>query len=334
MALTESVLNEESISLLLMNEYNILSSHIERLESGSANIYKIADIYGALFILKEMQPEMTEKKILKEYSICKHIILDGVSVPEYVITRSGKCFCNWHDRFLVLQKYIRGITLPSFGGSWKCTQRLAELYAMIINSPYFVSMELPQYDKDFFGPEKILGSIANHKELIDSSGCKLKNEVEKKIYWLEEIFDSDLLDLHNITFANSHGDYTIFQCIYNEGGDISAVVDFLSAKNMPIILELVRSFVYAYEKNSYSFFDVDALCRYIKVFQEKSLIKLSFYDIKYLIYPYYLRLLCSTFCFNCLSEQCYKIASHLFSQCEFMHNYLCAINKKIMNNFK
>lgn len=47
---------------------------------------------------------------------------------------------------------------------------------------------------------------------------------------------------------NTHGDYSIQQLIYNEG-KLATVIDFETAKKMPIVWEIVRSYSYV-DKNA------------------------------------------------------------------------------------
>ena len=62
---------------------------------------------------------------------------------------------------------------------------------------------------------------------------------------------------------NTHGDYSIQQLIYNEG-KLATVIDFETAKKMPIVWEIVRSYSYVDKNAEDGKIDTDNLIQYFK----------------------------------------------------------------------
>ena len=73
---------------------------------------------------------------------------------------------------------------------------------------------------------------------------RFKEELEFKIKVSNEIVDSFNFDvIRKLTIINAHGDFSVQQLIYNDEKE-TTVIDFETAKKMPIIWEVMRSYSY------------------------------------------------------------------------------------------
>ena len=69
MSIYKSKLNEEKIKNILQEEYQIIAKKIEKIEKGTANIYKIFAEDEQKYILKEFDESRKEESIVKEIQI-------------------------------------------------------------------------------------------------------------------------------------------------------------------------------------------------------------------------------------------------------------------------
>ena len=100
---------------------------------------------------------------------------------------------------------------------------------------------------------------------------------------------------------NTHGDYSIQQLIYNEG-KLATVIDFETAKKMPIVWEIVRSYSYVDKNAEDGKIDTDNLIQYFK--EVSKYVELNEYDLKFAPHIYLMQLIGSTFGYREYNKDC------------------------------
>ena len=101
--LENTVLNNEIITKLLKEKYNLEVLNVEQLNRGSANIFNLDNEY----ILKECPSDRNIEEIEKEYRVIKYLSDLGFRVPKYILTTEGKCYFKYNDRIIILQAFLR-----------------------------------------------------------------------------------------------------------------------------------------------------------------------------------------------------------------------------------
>lgn len=115
----------------------------------------------------------------------------------------------------------------------------------------------------------------------------------KKIFKIKINMSKDLLNnfdfemIRKMTIMNSHGDYSVQQLIYNDNGK-TTVIDFETAKKLPIIWEVMRSYSYVDEEAKNGELNIDTLVEYVKKFAKY--VQLNKYDLKYAAQLYLFKL--------------------------------------------
>ena len=249
MALEKTKLTKEKIIEIVTNDYGLLGTiEINYINRGTANIFKIT-VDNKNYILKEFNSERTLKYIEKEINIINYLSTKGISVPKYLQLKNGEYHTNIEDRIIIMQEFVEGEILEDNSAEYEQLIKSAELLGKLIKA-------LEQYPE--LDSEDIINTKFSKKYLLDSIQ-KIKLEQEKikddnlykeqfiedyetKIQIAEELasrFDFDIMN--KLTIKNTHGDYCNLQLIYNNKKDIT-VIDFETAKRMPIIWDIMRSY--------------------------------------------------------------------------------------------
>ena len=87
--LEESVLSNSIIREEIKNNYEIDVMKIEKINRGSANIYKLYDSFNNAYILKEFQAKYKKDDIEKEIKIITCLKDYGIKVPSYIMTKDN-----------------------------------------------------------------------------------------------------------------------------------------------------------------------------------------------------------------------------------------------------
>ena len=117
----------------------------------------------------------------------------------------------------------------------------------------------------------------------------MQDKLKMTKYILKE-FDFNIIN--NLTIMNSHGDYSVQQLIYNDKKG-TTVIDFETAKSLPIIWEVMRSYSYIDKEAKDGNLNIDTLINYVKEFSKY--VKLNKYDLKYAGWLYLIQIVGSTF---------------------------------------
>lgn len=325
--------DEKEIKQIIMDIYGIAIEKIERVNQGSANIFKI---YGEneVYILKEFQSKYKKEDILKEINAISYLKENTViPLPEYIRSKDSKYYFEHKNKVSILQKFIEGHTLKKNEGNYQQILESAEYLGKIIEG--FKEYECPDEMNVLEWVSKEELSRANEKFdkiLMQSKNTDIENKIKEDIIFKKEVIDKverliNYDELSKITHKISHGDYSCLQFIYNNENKIKAILDFIKVKKLPIVWEIARSYTYIDKKTKYGEIDIDNLVAYVKTFMKYS--KLNKYDLKYLPFVYLIQIARSPFGY----EQYYKEVENKNELIEFAFyrtNICRSLNKKAM----
>ena len=107
---------------------------------------------------------------------------------------------------------------------------------------------------------------------------------------LSKTFDFEIMN--KLTIKNTHGDYCNLQLIYNDKKDIT-VIDFETAKRMPIIWDIMRSYCYMDKDAKDGKINIKNLKEYVR--EVNKYVQLNQYDLKYAAHIFLIQLTGSVF---------------------------------------
>ena len=290
--------NNEEIKKILKQKYNLDIKSIQKINRGSANIFKI-ETKDEKYILKEFQSKYNQKEIEKEVHVINHLKIKNLQVPEHLKNVDGTYMFDHQGNTCILEKYIEGDTIEKNTGNKEMLKESAIYLALIIKGledyPYddLWNCNLDKYsDKETFSQ-----SIQKYNQIIErSKGDKYEKIITKdlkdKIEMIQKIQTKDLSQIENITVKATHGDYNVLHFIY-EKEHIKAIIDFANSAKLPIVWEIIRSYSYLDKEAKNGKINIDNL-----VFYTKEYLKYEFlneYDLKYMPYIYLTQLLNSTY---------------------------------------
>ena len=140
--------------------------------------------------------------------------------------------------------------------------------------------------------------------------------------------------IRRLSIMNTHGDYSIQQLIYNEG-KLATVIDFETAKKMPIVWEIVRSYSYVDKNAEDGKIDTDNLIQYFK--EVSKYVELNEYDLKFAPHIYLMQLIGSTFGYreynkDCSQKDLLKFALFRTNLCRSLYANLDKISESLLEN--
>ena len=290
--------NNEEIKKILKQKYNLNIKSIQKINRGSANIFKI-ETKDEKYILKEFQSKYNQKEIEKEVHVINHLKIKNLQVPEHLKNVDGTYMFVHQGNTCIIEKYIEGNTIEKNTGNIKKLKESAKYLALIIKGledyPYddLWNCNLDKYsDKETFSQ-----SIQKYNQLIElSKGDKYEDIITKdltdKIEMIKTILTKDLTQIKNVTVKATHGDYNVLQFIY-EKEHIKAVIDFASAAKLPVVWEIIRSYSYLDKEAKNGKINIANLVSYTKEYLKYEF--LNEYDLKYMPYICLPQLLNSTY---------------------------------------
>lgn len=300
MGIQKSNLNDEKIRKILKEEYGMLPDEITEVNRGTANIFKIKTEKGN-FILKEFNEKRTVESVEKETNIINFLKERNINVPKYIKTVYDKFYIENEGRIIILQEFVDGYTMEN---------NTVEDYKRIIESATLlgkVTKELREYPElseeniieKQFSKENLQNKIVKMKKLKEELKNdniyknKFEQDLDFKIKVSEELESKfDFSIIRKMTIINGHGDYSIQQLIYNDKKE-TTVIDFETAKKLPIVWEVMRSYSYIDKEAKDGNLNIKTLVEYFKEFSK--FIKLNEYDLKYAAHIYLIQLICSQF---------------------------------------
>lgn len=273
MALDSTILNPSRIADLLRTHYGIDSTDAERLPLGSANCYRVTDGEKQYF-LKEFQTNFLADDILREIGVVEHLAAHGIPVARFLPTTDGAWLVRCEERLITLSEYIEGIT---YGYDDLPAHRLPDLAAMLGRlhaalRDYPLPTDMSREWLEAYSAER---TAQSYDALLSTAAARTSDPNTPQIL-IDLTFKKELayrLEDYKkyyagVTYSATHGDYQGCQLIWTENG-VRAVIDFSSARTLPAVWEVMRSFVQSCEVcRREAKIDLAALCDYVRVYQQ------------------------------------------------------------------
>lgn len=263
----KSTLTTDVIKSILKVNYHISVSSVSPLGHGSANCFYISD-GNDMYFLKEYQSRFTESDLNRETCLINYLLKQKYPTAEIVPALQGNLYLKYQDRFILLQKYVSGKTyktkLPHHL-LMEASEWLGKLHSILRHYTLPCGMDIEWLKA--FCPDKIAAEYDNLLEALEMQ----KNDIFYEHIKRDLLYKRDLVyqlsDFDNyydgITYCASHGDYTCLQYIC-DNDHIVAIIDFSSAQTLPVIWEIMRSYVQSTDScKDGALFDVDDFCKYV-----------------------------------------------------------------------
>ena len=301
MALQKSVLNKEIISQQLKLHYHVSVREVQHLKMGSANCYVIFSDAGRYF-LKEFQKGFSMEDLMREADLADFLIAHGIPTARFYKTKDGFPGLIYNNSLICLEEFIEGTGYEYDNFPDNMLPELASLLGKMhhVLRDYPLPTDMGKAWLDRLSPEAI---IAGYDKLI---GIALQNhedpncnrilsdlQYKKSLVERSEQFKRYY---ENITYCPTHADYQGCQVI-GLGNRIKAIIDFSSARNLPAVWEIMRSFTQSHKQcRQNAVIDVNAFCSYVNQYMQHS--PLTDADLISMPYVYLFQL--------CISQYGYK----------------------------
>ena len=338
MEIHKSILIENSIKKIMKTDYNIEIFKIEKIDRGTANIYKIQS-KDKKYILKEFSQGRTEESVIKETNIINYLKEKNIKVPIYIKSLEGKFYTKYNDRIIIVQEYIDGYTMENNTGNYEKTIESATILGKMTKALMnYKGLSEDGIIKKWFSKESLekgIDKLMDLKSKInDDNPYKsiFEKDIDDKINISKDLIQNFNFDIiSKLTIMNSHGDYSVQQLIYNDE-EGTTVIDFETAKKLPIIWEVMRSYSYIDEDAKDGNINIETLIDYIKEFSKY--ITLNKYDLKYATQIYLIQIVSSPFGYkqyndNYEKTSLLKFALFRTNLCRYLYNNSDKISSKL-----
>lgn len=341
MALEKTTLTDGKIQALLSEHYGITAKEIRRLTMGSANCYIVHTDDTTVF-LKEFQSGFSKKDIEREALLLEHLSRSGVPTARFIPTRRGGFVLINEDHPIALQEYIEGeaYTYDAFPHAMlpPLARMLGTIHGALKEYPLPIDMGsnwLKDYSPDeaaAFCDELMLlaGSQADDGNILRLLGdLQYKKELAYRCESFKPYFEG-------ITYGGTHGDYQGCQII-GKDGEIRAVIDFSSARALPLVWEVMRSFVQSSDvSRADATVDCDALCDYVREYLKVN--SLTRRDLEAMPYVYMYQLARSRYGFRQYlttdsedREALLRFAFWRTDMCRYLEEHADEISEKLLH---
>jgi Ser/Thr protein kinase RdoA (MazF antagonist) len=271
-SLEKSVLDIDKMRTILSSEYDLHLMDFKSLDLGSANCFKVHCNEG-VFFLKEYQSDFTNDMVCQEASIVEYLISKNFPVAGFIKTKSGQSTVLYGGHVISVQDFVEGKSyLNDLPHSFltESAKYLGILHTLLKDYPMEVSMD---YDwATSFSSEAITQKfnamlVALDENKSDPNYDKIHDDLIFKRKLMESIDDWKEY-FNGITFSSTHGDYTACQLIC-DNDSIKAVIDFSSARCLPVVWEIMRSYIQSGGvSRTGSYFDVEDFSLYVKEYMK------------------------------------------------------------------
>lgn len=339
----DTKLNNDKIKKILIENYDITPNSIKEINRGTADIFKI-ETSNKDYILKYFSEGRTKESVIKETDIINFLNTKNIKVPIYIETINKEFYIEFNNRIIVLQEFVDGYTMENNTGDYEKVIESAKILGKMTKAlqDYNGLNEDGIMEKNF-SKESIQKGIVKMKDLQQKLNSdnpykeQFYNDLEFKINVAEEIeknFNFEIID--KMTIINCHGDYSVQQLIYNDKGE-TTVIDFETAKRMPIVWEVMRSYSYVDKEATNGELNIDTLIEYFKEFSKY--IKLNKYDLKYAPHLYLIQLIASVFGYKQFNENYEKETLLQFALfrtklCRYLYKHLDEISNRLEKEIK
>lgn len=335
----KSKLDSNKIRELIKQKYGIDVLKIEEINRGTANIFKIYSL-NKNYILKEFSDGRTKDSVIKEINIIN--FLKTIKVPKYIKNNENEYYCEYENRIIILQEFIEGYTIENNTGDYRKTIESATLLGKL-------TKELQGYNglgedgiiEKSFSKEGLLKGIEKmtilQKNLNKDNPYRdiFNKDLEYKIKISKELTEKfDFEIIRKMTITNSHGDFSVQQMIYNDNQE-TTIIDFETAKKLPIMWEVLRSYSYIDKDTKDGVLNIDTLVKYVEEFSKY--VSLNEYDLKYAAHIYLIQIVASVFGYKQFNDDYNKtdllnFAFFRTNLCKFLYNNLDKISERLHMN--
>lgn len=295
MALEKSILDENGISKVLKENWDITVRSLEKLDIGTSNCFVIHSKEETYF-LKEFHSDIKEQDIAREARVLDVLSKKGIPSTRFLETVNGKIMVHYKAHILVLERYISGETYGYEGMPKEMLPQMAELLAKIhlaldgadipldMDEEWINTDAIPKY-------EALLVRLEQNKEELYYE--RIKEDLLYKRSILIQYQEKLRSYFNGLTYRATHGDFQGCQIIGRQG-KICAVIDFSSARTLPAVWEIMRSFIQSsQEARKQCKIDIDGLYDYVKSYME--IASLNKQDLKSMPFVYLYQLLRSSY---------------------------------------
>lgn len=298
MALEHSVLNEQKIVALLKEYWGVSVMKVEKMPLGSANCYRVTNSSEKYF-LKEFQSSFQSEDLIREAELTNYLAEHDIPTARFVPTKDGEIYIEFQGHCICVEEYIEGEQFGYYDFPKKFLKKEAAMLGKIHQclSGYYLPISMDETWVDSFSVERahkkydeLLCELEKHK--TDHLYDKIKEELIYKKELAE--YCEELKKYYaGITYVSTHGDYQGCQLIFDDE-NIKAVIDFSSAKKIPAVWELMRSYVQSSEYcRCEARIDIREFCEYVKEYMRY--FPLTEKDLKAMPYVYFFQLARSRF---------------------------------------
>lgn len=273
MALEKSVLTKNSIIDLLETHYGLQIRSVEKTQPGTANCYRVFDGVQGYF-LKEFQSDFSKEALNREAKLVSFLSETDIPVARFLLTVDGKPFFTYQNHLICLEEYIDGKTYGynDFPYSLlnETARLLGKLHCALRDYPlpedmgeewlaaYSAESLIVQYDALLAIAARQPDDV-NYEHIV--SDLQYKKELAQRCNDYKKYYAG-------ITYAPTHGDFQGCQLVCDDNL-IKAVIDFSSARTLPVTWEIMRSYVQTFgdcRKNAV--IDVNAFCQYVREYMQ------------------------------------------------------------------
>lgn len=344
MGIQNSNLNEDTIKRILKDNYNIETSKVTKIDRGTANIFEVQS-KKKKYILKEFSEGRTEESVIKETNIINFLKDRNIKVPVYIKSTQGNFYIKLENRIIIVQEYVDGYTMENNTGDYNKTIESATILGKMTKElKDYTGLEEDGIIEKWFSKESLENGITKMLDLesklnIDNPYKSIfEKDLEDKINMSKDLIENFQFDIiEKLTIMNSHGDYSVQQLIYNDKEE-TTVIDFETAKKLPIIWEVMRSYSYIDKEAQNGNLNINTLVDYVKEFSKY--VKLNEYDLKYAAKIYLIQIVSSPFGYKQYNDNYEKTGLLEFALfrtnlCRYLYKYSDEISlrlqKKINN---
>lgn len=299
MGIQNSNLNEDTIKRILEDNYNIETSKVTKIDRGTANIFEVQS-KEKKYILKEFSEGRSEESVIKETNIINFLKDRNIKVPVYIKSTQGNFYIKFENRIIIVQKYVDGYTMENNTGDYNKTIESATILGKMTKElKDYTGLEEDGIIEKWFSKESLENGITKMLDLKSKLNADnpyksiFEKDLEDKINMSKDLIENFKFDIiQKLTIMNSHGDYSVQQLIYNDKEE-TTVIDFETAKKLPIIWEVMRSYSYIDKEAKNGNLNLNTLVNYVKEFSKY--VKLNEYDLKYAAKIYLIQIVSSPF---------------------------------------
>ena len=299
MGIQNSNLNEDTIKRILKDNYNIETSKVTKIDRGTANIFEVQS-KEKKYILKEFSEGRSEDSVIKETNIINFLKDRNIKVPVYIKSTQGNFYIKFENRIIIVQEYVDGYTMENNTGDYNKTIESATILGKMTKElKDYTGLEEDGIIEKWFSKESLENGITKILDLKSKLNADnpyksiFEKDLEDKINMSKDLIENFKFDIiQKLTIMNSHGDYSVQQLIYNEKEE-TTVIDFETAKKLPIIWEVMRSYSYIDKEAKNGNLNLNTLVDYVKEFSKY--VKLNEYDLKYAAKIYLIQIVSSPF---------------------------------------